>query len=135
MASLRARTPEERNADVQQVFMVYGESLAALAWDGYQQLGRGVVLVTEQDAKFCPRADLFVLPSEDCLPIVHMSDDYDPVTQVAVVFLMPQTPHVCEEAHMFFFSPEVPPPQAQADPLSGTVQERALDATHQLALP
>ena len=114
----RERTPAELDTYVARLLREWGEQLGFLAWNGYQRLGRGAVMVTEEHGSiFCSRADLHKFPIRNLPPILSMTETYDPTEQVIVVALLPETKQFYEHVRAFVFSPQVAPPLAKADPM------------------
>jgi hypothetical protein len=113
----RGQTAQDRAAEIYALWAAYGESLAALAWQGYQDLGRGC-LAYERDASglfyVCKEEIDYFAPND---PPGHrdamhrITDDYDPHSTVAFVMRWPKS----NGFTVILMSPPVPPPLAQLD--------------------
>ena len=114
----RERTQAELEDHVQRLLTACSEQFAALAWEGYQRLGRGAVMSSEaHGAVFCPRADLHKFPLPHLPSVLSEVDHYDPNMEVPVGILMPQTEAVYQQVCAILLTPDVPPPQAKFDPM------------------
>jgi len=116
----RGKTPfypvnQIQSQRVSRIIADASETFAALAWQGYQQQGPGLFLVNvdtpHQQGGYVPRN--LIVAQQDAKTLA-MIDAYNPELQVilALKFTYP-----VPDAIVTLYTPRVPPPQAQVDPM------------------
>jgi hypothetical protein len=109
-----------RLANIQEILDQHEETIAWLAWQGYQEGGRGVVIHNPDEGQslYIKREDIDKIPwiSVDTqAKLLHLVDVYDPRTHVVFMVQWNRTDTYCAQSMGLLVPTRVPPPEAKRD--------------------